>query len=192
MSRVSPYVEPPRSSGYGRVPRAEPCVLELVSRLAREPWTDRPSCVHPALGSIARAVHDHSSKSGRRALLPLAPSFIGTARAGFDTSARLVALCVSTALACPGKLARDERGRLTVAHETALYLLGGRLADSRPGGLARWWLPALDRLGMSEPFYRTFVATEHAAEAVAVTARVAGADTDVRLRQLLRQCLAAV
>jgi hypothetical protein len=45
-------------------------------------------------------------------------------------------------------------------------------------------------LGWSEPFYRTFVATEHAAEAVAVTARTANGDRDVRLRSLLKQCLA--
>jgi len=54
-------------------------------------------------------------------------------------------------------------------------------------GAARWWFPVLDRVGRSEPFYRTFVAPEHAAEAVSVTAR--GAD-DVRLRGLLKRCLA--
>lgn len=169
---------------YGRVARPESCVLELVSKLAREPWTDRPSCVHPVLGSIARMVHDHSTKAGRRALLPLAPAFLGTAQAGFETSARLVALCISTALTTAGELTRDEHARLSNAQRTALYLLGNGEA---PGGAARWWLPALDRVGLSEPFYRTFVAGEHAAEAVAVTARAAD---DVRLRQLLKRCLA--
>lgn len=168
---------------YGRVARPEPCVLELVSRLAREPWTDRPSCVHPVLGSIARMVHDHSTKAGRRALLPLAPAFLGTAQPGFEMSARLVALCISTAFTSAGELPRDEHARLSNAQRTALYLLGN--ADA-PGRTARWWLPALDRVGLSEPFYRTFVAGEHAAEAVVVTARTAD---DVRLRRLLKQCL---
>ena len=170
-------------SGYARVPRPDPCVLELVSRLAREPWTDRPACVHPTLGAVARAVHDHSSSAGRRALLPLAPSFLGTARVGFDCSARLVALCVSTALTA-GELTYDERIRLAKADETAMYLLTGQ---GEPVGAARWWLPALGRVGWSEPFYRTFVATEHAAEAVAVAARSVD---DVQLRGLLKQCLA--
>jgi hypothetical protein len=67
-----------------------------------------------------------------------------------------------------------------------MHLLTGR---DEPAGGARWWFPILDRIGVSESFYRNFVATEHAAEAVAVTAR--GAD-DVRLRGLLKQCLAAV
>ncbi|GAA1558896.1 hypothetical protein GCM10009804_14600 [Kribbella hippodromi] len=169
-------------NGYGKVARADPCVMELVSRLAREPWTDRPACVHPVLSAVARAVHDHSSLSGRRELLPLAPRFIDTSRAGFEYSARLVALCVSTALTV-GEVRPDERRRIRAAHETALHLLG---AQDRPGGVARWWLPALGRWG--EPFYRTFVAPEHAAEAVAVTARAANGE--VRVRALLKQCLA--
>lgn len=169
---------------YGRAVRPEPCVLELVSKLAREPWTDRPTCVHPVLGSIARMVHDHSTKAGRRALLPLAPDFLQTARAGFEGSARLVALCVSTALTTAGELTGDERARLSKAHQTAMYLLDN---EEQPAGPARWWLPALGRVRLSEPFYRNFIATEHAAEAVAVTARAAD---DLRLRRLLKQCLA--
>ncbi|MEU4197207.1 hypothetical protein AB0E69_35280 [Kribbella sp. NPDC026611] len=156
--------------------------MELVSRLAGEPWTDRPSGVHPVLGSVARAVHDHSTSAGRRELLPLAPHFLDTARPGFEPSARVVALCVSTALA-GGELRPDEHRRLRAAHQTALHLLGTR---ERPAGAARWWLSVLGR--RSEAFYRTFVATEHAAEAIAVTARTV---SDVRLRGLLKQCLAA-
>jgi hypothetical protein len=161
--------------------------MELVSRLAREPWTDRPACVHPVLSSVARAAHDHSSSLGRRQLLPLAPRFIDTCSVGFEASARLVALCVSTALAS-GELTGDEKRRLTAARQTAMHLLG---SDDGPEGAARWWLPALSPLNWSEPFYRTFVATEQAAEAVAVTARAANGDRDVRLRQLVKQCLGA-
>jgi len=170
-------------SGYGRVVRPEPCVMELVSKLAREPWTDRPT-----LSAVARAVHDHSSSAGRRALLPLASSFVGTAQPGFEPAARVVALCGSTALA-GGEVTKDERVRLANAHQTALHLMTGR---EEPAGAARWWLPILGRFGWSEPFYRTFVATEQAAEAVAVTARCPEGDRDVRLRQLLRQCLAVL
>ena len=116
-------------------------------------------------------------------MLPLAPGFLGTAQPGFEASARLVAICVSTALT-GGELAKDEQSRLTDAHQTAMYLLNG---SDEPAGSARWWFPVLDRIGASEPFYRNFVATEHAAEAVAVSARTGD---DVRLRGLLKQCLA--
>ena len=180
-----------KKAQYGVAERPDPCLLQVVSKLAREPWTDRPSCVHPTLGSIGRIVHDCSSSENRAALLPLAPAFIGTAHVGFETTARLVALCVSTALASPDqrRITADEHRRLAAAHQTALYLLSGR-EGQQLDGIAPWWFPVLDRVGMSEPFYRSFVATEHAAEAVAVTARASGADSDVRLRQLLRQCLA--
>ncbi|WBQ03356.1 hypothetical protein [Kribbella sp. CA-293567] len=163
--------------------RPEPCVLELVSKLAREPWTDRPACVHPVLGSIARMVHDHSTKAGRRKLLPLAPAFLGTAEPGIDRSARLVALCVATARTAATDLGQGERGRLARAHQTALFLLKSAPA---PDGPARWWLPVLDRIALSEPLYRNFIAPEHAAEAVVVAARTAD---DIRLRHLLKQCL---
>jgi hypothetical protein len=159
--------------------------MELVSRLAHEPWTDRPACVHPVLSAVARAAHDHASSAGRRTLLPFAPQFVDTARTGFEPTARLVAVCVATALTS-GELTRAERDRLAGAHQTALYLLGS--ADE-PGGLARWWLPLLGRFGRSEPFYRAFVAPEQVAEAIAVTARVANGDRDVRLRSLVKQCL---
>lgn len=172
-------------NGDAKVARPDPCVMELVAKLAREPWTDRPACVHPVLSSVARAVHDHTSSAGRRTLLLLAPDFLGTSRPGFETSARLVALCGSTALAGE-KLTKDERTRLANAHQTAMYLLSGH---DEPAGAARWWIPVLDRIGRSESFYRNLVATEHAAEAVAVSARSAD---DVRLRGLLKQCLAAV
>ncbi|TDD26755.1 hypothetical protein E1218_12370 [Kribbella turkmenica] len=86
-------------------------------------------------------------------------------------------------------MTKDERIRLANAHQTALHLMTGR---EEPAGAARWWLPLLGRFGWSEPFYRTFVATEQAAEAVAVTARCPDGDRDVRLRQLLKQCLAVL
>ncbi|MFD3400032.1 hypothetical protein ACFWUU_05125 [Kribbella sp. NPDC058693] len=131
---------------------------------------------------MARAIHDHSSSAGRRDLLPLAPQFLDTARPGFEPSARLVALCVSTALTT-GEITGDEQRRLAAAHQTAMHLLG---AEEHAAGAARWWLRALGH--RSEAFYRTFVATEQAAEAVAVAARTAN---DVRLKSLLKLCLAA-
>lgn len=178
-------------------PAEEPdeCLLEFVGRLAGEPWTDHPSCVHPTLGAIGRAVHDYSSKEGRPALRPMAPAFIGTAAIGVETPARLVALCVSTALSSPGaaRIAPDERRRLTDARRTARYLLAEHRTDGEEpclSGAARWWYPVLSRIRLDEPFYRCFVATEQAAEAVAVTARASGPERDARLRQLLRLCIA--
>jgi hypothetical protein len=184
-------------------PASEGCLLQIVSLLAREPWTDRPTCVHPTLGSIARVAHDCCSESGRAALRPLAPQFVGTARPGFATSARLVALCVSTALASPdrGCITEEEDNRLFRWQQTAMHLLRRsgscgeepRRFESCPGsrlrGASRWWFPMLEPLRLAEPFYRAWVSGEQAAEAVAVTARASGTEADRRIQQLVRACL---
>ncbi|MFD0204553.1 MULTISPECIES: hypothetical protein [Saccharothrix] len=57
------------------------CLLELVSTLADEEWTDRPATVHPVLAAVARCVNDYSTQNGRRALLVFAVPLVGTARA---------------------------------------------------------------------------------------------------------------
>jgi hypothetical protein len=185
-------------------PTSDGCLLQIVSLLAREPWTDRPTCVHPTLGSIARVAHDCSSKSGQAALRPLAPKFIGTARPGFATSARLVALCASTALASPDQqyVTAEEKYRLVRWQQTAMHLLRAAgsegeepcldpAAEPRLRGASRWWFPLLRPLRLSEPFYRCWVSGEQAAEAVAVTARASGADADRRVHKLVRVCLTA-
>lgn len=195
-----------RRTGYqvSRTPEPDPCLLQLAAQLAGEPLTDRPDCVHPTLGAIARAVHDNSSTAGRATLKPLAKDLVATARPGLETCARLVAMCVSTALASPdqSRITADERTRLCAARSTALHLLERTRAalpsdDSTDGvprarGLARWWLPVLGWVRLDEPFYRCFVAPEQVAEAVAVAARAAGADCDRRLRELLKLSIGVV
>jgi hypothetical protein len=177
------------------------CILEVVSRLAGEPWTDRPTSVHSTLGSIARVAYQHSSAEGRAALLPMARALVDTASVGFEAPARLVATCVATALASPNRdqITVEESQRLATARATALYLLGrcgagtdtsdrDHVGDTR--GAPRWWMRVLDPFRLTEPFYRVMVAPDAAAAAVAVTARASGDDRDQRLRQLLRWCIA--
>lgn len=203
VERGPGYKKLPPAASDGSDPSLDGCLLEIVSQLAGEPWTDRPTCVHPTLLAIARAVNDLSTDAGRMALRPLAPQLVGTARPGFEASARLVAVCVSTALVSPDpqRITADEIGRLDAARQTALHLLVGRNAGASTGvtpaddeprlrGAARWWLPIFGLVRLSEPFYRCFVAGEQAAEAVAVTARASGTARDLRLRQLLTFCIA--
>lgn len=191
-------------SGYemSAVAESEPCLLQLASKLAGEPWSDRPSCVHPTLAAVARGVHDHSSPAGRPALRPFARDLVATAEPGFEACARLVALCASTAVASPdqARVTADERRRLHAARETALCILRrttdltgeGPEEEPRLRGSARWWLPVLGWIGLSEPCYRRLISTEQVAEAVVITARASGADRDRRLRQLLKLSIAAL
>ncbi|HEY4018352.1 MAG TPA: hypothetical protein VGM75_06675 [Pseudonocardiaceae bacterium] len=92
-----------RDPGEGR------CLLELVSVLAGEPWTDHPRCVHPVLASIARRANDACTDAGRDALIPLALPLIGTAAIPEPVSSVLVGLCARAALSARPDLRRLNR-----------------------------------------------------------------------------------
>jgi hypothetical protein len=51
--------------------------MEYASYLAGERWSDRPSCTHPALASLARLINDLTSDSERSRLSSLIPSVVG-------------------------------------------------------------------------------------------------------------------
>ena len=56
-----------------RGPHADPaagvCLMERVSAIAGEPFSDRPSCTHPALAALAQQVNDRVSDAARDRLL---------------------------------------------------------------------------------------------------------------------------
>jgi hypothetical protein len=67
--------------------------MEYASLLAGERWSDAPSCTHPALAALARAVNDCTSDEARQQLAGLAPVLIhahgsasghGSSRQGYD------------------------------------------------------------------------------------------------------------
>jgi hypothetical protein len=195
-----PSSEGARVDAHGS-PLPERRLPDVVSVLAGEPWADWPSRVHPTLVAVAWGVHEHSSRAGRASLLPLAPALVDTARRGFETSARVVATCVSTALASPlpERITEDELDRLREAHGTARHLLArctGRDGADQPdhdeddGAPAPWWVRVPGPATLVEPVYRRFAAPDAVALAVAVAARACDADRDRRLRRLLRWCVA--
>ncbi|MCI0686172.1 MAG: hypothetical protein L0Y54_02880 [Sporichthyaceae bacterium] len=73
----SPDLFPVLSRGKHRNPRKGACLMELVSYLAGERWSDHPGCTHPLLAELARNVNDFSSDDNRAALAELAPEVIG-------------------------------------------------------------------------------------------------------------------
>lgn len=97
------------SVGRHRDPGEGRCLLELVSLVAGERWSDHPRCVHPVLGSIARRVNDTCSDAARDELVPLVLPLIGTASA--PVSALLVERCVAAALSVRPGLRRLTRRR---------------------------------------------------------------------------------
>lgn len=56
------------------------CVMEIVSYVAGEPWSDHPECVCPALGAFARAWNDGlpDDATRTRILAPFIPRLVGT------------------------------------------------------------------------------------------------------------------
>jgi hypothetical protein len=72
-----PDLMPVLSVGRHRSPKRGACFMEYASHLAGERWTDHPTCTHPAIASLARAVNDCTSDEGRAQLLPLIPTVIG-------------------------------------------------------------------------------------------------------------------
>jgi len=60
------------------------CVMEMVSYIAREPWSDHPSCVSPVLGAFLRSWNDGLNDDDRQMLKPYAAKVIGTANDGRD------------------------------------------------------------------------------------------------------------
>lgn len=70
---------PALEAGSHTRPEQGACLLEYVSVLAGERFSDRPRCVDRRLASLARAVNDALDDTARPRLALLAPALIGTA-----------------------------------------------------------------------------------------------------------------
>src|SRR3954447_19372090 len=70
----------------GRHVRAEQgrCAMEWVAHLAGEAHSDRPDCVSPVVGALARSWNDALEETTRQRLRPYLGRMIGTAGDGGD------------------------------------------------------------------------------------------------------------
>ena len=67
------------------------CLLEAVSYMAGEPWSDYPECASPVLAAYGRSLNDMLPDDLRQRLKPFIPGLIGTAGDGQDEARGLVA-----------------------------------------------------------------------------------------------------
>jgi hypothetical protein len=74
------------------------CLMEYVSVLAGERFSDRPRCAQPVLAAIARGIDAVISDDRRPALAALAPDIIGTVSADPMVDTVLCGLVAATAL----------------------------------------------------------------------------------------------
>jgi hypothetical protein len=84
-----PDALPSLSAGSHDADRGEACVMEYVSLLAGEEWSDRPECTHPLLAHEARTTNDLLRESDRARLVPLIGRLFGTTEDSPELRARL-------------------------------------------------------------------------------------------------------
>ncbi len=80
---------PSISAGAHDAGDGEACVMEFVSLLAGEEWSDRPECTNPVLAHEARTVNDALPDSDRGRLVPLVGRLLGTTADSDVVRARL-------------------------------------------------------------------------------------------------------
>jgi hypothetical protein len=71
-----------KSGGHNRtdvpITDQEMCVMEAVSYLAGEPWSDHPKCASPVIAAFCRSWNDATDDEGREALKAYIPRLIGS------------------------------------------------------------------------------------------------------------------
>ena len=84
-----PDALPSLAAGAHDSDTGEACVMEYVSLLAGEEWSDRPDCTHPLLAHEARTVNDELADHDRHLLVPLVGRLFGTTQDSPELTARL-------------------------------------------------------------------------------------------------------
>jgi hypothetical protein len=86
---TAPDFLPTLSAGSHDAEHGEACVMEYVSLLAGEEWSDRPECTHPLLAHEARTTNDLLRDSDRSRMVPLIGRLFGTTEDSPELRARL-------------------------------------------------------------------------------------------------------
>lgn len=121
----TPDYLPMLSRGAHRGPSEGACLMEYVSHLAGERFSDQPRCTDPVLAAVARQVNDHTSDAGRPRLALLAPQLADSGRVEPERVPVAAAYCARAAL----RLDPDNRWLRRVvrrADERAQRMASGR------------------------------------------------------------------
>ncbi len=79
---TTPEFMPVLAKGAHERPEDGACLMEYVSILAGEKFSDHPGCTHPVLATVARNVNDRLEDGERHLLVPLIGRLFGTAETG--------------------------------------------------------------------------------------------------------------
>lgn len=108
----TPDFLPTLSAGAHDAEAGEACVMEYVSLLAGEEWSDRPECTHPILAHEARTANDLLLDGDRPRLVPLIGRLFGTTE---DSPEIRAALRLTQARHVTALLDRAARARVEAA-----------------------------------------------------------------------------
>ena len=191
MPRTQPSSVPPEGlpvleAGAHRDARSGSCVMEYVSVLAGERFTDRPRCTHPAVAALAWQVNDAVSHEVRQQLGLRAVDLVGAGRDGADAPVRPLVLA---AIARAG-LRLDSGNRFFTRLSQRIVVARERADARRAAGK-----DAGDGAGGRVATLLHVGPVNHACAHLLVAARAAGLDAaarDAMMVGLLDDCLAAV
>jgi len=153
FTKTVPDAIPVLSRGKHRSPRSGACFMEFASYLAGEKWSDHPSCTHPALASLARAVNDTTTDRGRSELTILIPSVVGLN--GLHPQIPLIVCTIAASAALP--VAAETRQRALAAGLLRCELSAANVAGELGAGLRRDIHAALKSAPAAEKWAREFV-----------------------------------
>lgn len=175
MSAPAPEHLPILSRGAHNDPADGACLMEYVSLLAGERFSDRPTCTHPLLAQVARLVNDTSPDAVRHELAPLAPELIGTADGGPKVAAALVVSC--------GEVGLDaEPGSHRLRRHTRRARRRLERLERRGSG---WWAR------LTDPLYQYGSAAPAVGHTLSALARLPEGKREEELRRLLREASGA-
>ena len=115
-------VGPHRTGGAGN------CLMEYVAVRAGEPFSDLPSCTHPAVAALAWKINDAVSPAVRQQLVERAPALVG---AGRGLSEPVRPLVLATIAAHGLELDPEHRYFRRLQRRCALQLDQARTTDPR-------------------------------------------------------------
>jgi hypothetical protein len=190
---------PVLSAGRHRNAKRGACFMEYASYLAGERWSDRPSCTHPTMSSLARLVNDLTSDSERSGLSVLIPSVVGLNGDDARLSTLLAVLAASSALPIASSVRQGALATGLVRCDDLLETWSGPEVDRARARIRAAFLMAPG----TEDWARDFIAQVSpngsrpiaiSEEALLRTAVIGIADAcitdaDERLARLLRQAI---
>jgi hypothetical protein len=176
---------PVLEAGAHRDARSGSCVMEYVSVLAGERFTDRPQCTHPAVAALAWQVNDAVSHEVRQQLGLRAVDLVGAGRDHDGPVRPLVLAAVARA-----GLALDPENRFFTRLVRRVGAAQERAAARRAAGH-----DAGDGAGGRIATLLHVGPVNHACAHLLVAARAAGLDgaaRDTMMLALLDDCLASL